>query len=116
MPITKDHILGVAVGVGVAAAGFYFYKKNQDKIDDLLRAHGMDIPVNENKPLRDMSVEELAMFKEQIEDMIAERELAAKDAAESEQPSEKPAKKTRRRGKRAKRAAAAPAAAEQPEA
>ena len=77
MPITKDHIFGVAVGVGVAAAGYYLYKKNQDKIDEILRAHGMDIPVNENKPLEKMSIEELATFKEQIEDMIAERELSA---------------------------------------
>lgn len=103
MPITKDHILGVAVGVGVAAAGFYFYKKNQDKIDELLRAHGMDIPVNENKPLKAMTIEELATFKEQIEDTIAERELAAKQqVSEDEKPSKKPRKR------RASKKAAAP--------
>ncbi len=102
MPITKDHILGVAVGVGVAAAGYYLYKKNQDKIDEILRSHGMDIPVNENKPLESMSIEELAMFKEQIEDMIAERELSAQEQPKAED--EKPAKKSgkRRRARKAK--------------
>lgn len=104
MPITKDHILGVAVGVGVAAAGYYLYKKNQDKIDEILRSHGMDIPVNENKPLESMSIEELATFKEQIEDMIAERELSAQEQPKTED--EKPAKKAkRRRAKKAKDAA-----------
>lgn len=77
MAITTDHLVGAAVGVGVAAVGFYLYKKNQDKIDDFLRAHGLDIPVNENKPLAKMNVEELATLKERVEDMIAEREQAA---------------------------------------
>ena len=52
--MTRDYILGAALGIGVAATGFYLYKKNQDKIDDILRSHGMDIPVNENKPLESM--------------------------------------------------------------
>ena len=56
--MTRDYILGAALGVGIAATGFYFYKKNQDKIDELLRSHGMDIPVKENKPLKEMSIEE----------------------------------------------------------
>jgi|GEM_PF-389279 len=103
MPITKDHIFGVAVGVGVAAAGYYLYKKNQDKIDEILRAHGMDIPVNENKPLEKMSIEELATFKEQIEDMIAERELSAQEQPKAE--AEKPAKKAKRRRSRKAKAA-----------
>ena len=69
---------------------FYLYK-----IDGILRAHGMDIPVNENKPLEKMSIEELATFKEQIEDMIAERELSAQEQPKAED--EKPAKKAKRR-------------------
>ena len=83
MAITTDHLVGAAVGVGVAAVGFYLYKKNQDKIDDFLRAHGLDIQVNENKPLAKMNVEELATLKERVEDMIAEREQAAAAPAEA---------------------------------
>lgn len=98
--MTRDYILGAALGIGVAATGFYLYKKNQDKIDDILRSHGMDIPVNENKPLEAMSIEELAMMKEKIEDMIAERELAASTAeaeVEAEKSQSKPKAKRRRR-------------------
>ena len=47
------------------------------------RPHGLDIPVNENKPLAKMNVEELATLKERVEDMIAEREQAAAAPAEA---------------------------------
>ncbi len=82
MAITTDHIVGAAVGVGLAAAGYYFYRKNQDKVDQFLRDHGMNIPVRENKPLAAMNIEELATLKERVEDLLAEREAAAKAAAE----------------------------------
>ena len=45
MAITSEHLVGAAVGVGVAAVGFYLYQKNQDKINEFLRSHGLDIPV-----------------------------------------------------------------------
>ncbi len=101
--MTRDYILGAALGIGVAATGFYLYKKNQDKIDDILRSHGMDIPVNENKPLESMSIEELAMLREKVEDMIAERELAA-STAEAETPAEEAKPKAKRRHRTAKKA------------
>ena len=101
--MTRDYILGAALGIGVAATGFYLYKKNQDKIDDILRSHGMDIPVNENKPLEAMSIEELAMLREKIEDMIAERELAA-STAEAETAAEGAKPKAKRRRRAAKKA------------
>lgn len=101
--MTRDYILGAAIGIGIAATGFYLYKKNQDKIDDILRSHGMDIPVNENKPLESMSIEELAMLREKVEDMIAERELAA-STAESETPAEEAKPKAKRRHRTAKKA------------
>ena len=100
--MTRDYILGAALGIGVAATGFYLYKKNQDKID-ILRSHGMDIPVNENKPLEAMSIEELAMLREKIEDMIAERELAA-STAEAETAAEGAKPKAKRRRRAAKKA------------
>lgn len=96
--MTRDYILGAALGVGIAATGFYFYKKNQDKIDELLRSHGMDIPVKENKPLKEMSLEELATMKEKIEDMIAEKELSDTEEAKADAP--KPAKKAAKRAKK----------------
>lgn len=101
--MTRDYILGAALGIGVAATGFYLYKKNQDKIDDILRSHGMDIPVNENKPIESMSIEELAMLREKVEDMIAERELAA-STAEAETPAEEAKPKAKRRHRTAKKA------------
>lgn len=101
--MTRDYILGAALGIGVAATGFYLYKKNQDKIDDILRSHGMDIPVNENKPLESMSIEELAMLREKVEDMIAERELAA-STAEAETLAEEAKPKAKRRHRTAKKA------------
>ena len=101
--MTRDYILGAALGIGVAATGFYLYKKNQDKLDDILRSHGMDIPVNENKPLESMSIEELAMLREKVEDMIAERELAA-STAEAETPAEEAKPKAKRRHRTAKKA------------
>lgn len=88
MAITANHLVGAAVGVGVAAAGFYFYKKNQDKVDQFLRAHGMNIPVREDKPLASMTIEELANLKERVEDILAEREVAAKATASAEKAAE----------------------------
>ena len=63
----------------------------------------MDIPVNENKPLESMSIEELAMLREKVEDMIAERELAA-STAEAETPAEEAKPKAKRRHRTAKKA------------
>jgi len=51
--ITKNHLVGAAVGVGVAAVAFYLYKKNQAKV-----------------------VEGLTEMKEHIEDLIAEKSAA----------------------------------------
>ena len=81
MAITSEHLVGAAVGVGVAAVGFYLYQKNQEKINEFLRSHGLDIPVSDKQPIESMNIEDLATLKERIEDLIAERELAAKQAA-----------------------------------
>ena len=81
MAITSEHLVGAAVGVGGAAVGFYLYQKNQDKINEFLRSHGLDIPVSDKQPIESMNIEDLATLKERIEDLIAERELAAKQAA-----------------------------------
>lgn len=85
MPVTTDHLIGLGVGISATALGFYLYRKNQNKIDAFLRSHGLDVPVNEGKPLKAMSLEELAVLKERIEDEIAEREQAEEEARRSEE-------------------------------
>lgn len=75
MIITRTHLTGFAVGVGVCAVGYYLYKKNEDKIDELLRNQGIDIPVSPKKDYSTMTLEELVAQKEQIEDLIAEKEM-----------------------------------------
>lgn len=75
MIITKDHLTGVAVGVGACAIGYYVYKKNQDQVDMFLRKQGIDIPSSSNKDCAYMSLEELVSQKEHLEDLIAEKEL-----------------------------------------
>jgi len=81
MSINTDHVTGLAVGLGAAALGFYLYKKNQNRVDDWLRGQGINVPQSDSKQTAGMSVEELMREKEQLEDLIAEREMAAKEAA-----------------------------------
>jgi len=81
MGINTDHVTGLAVGVGAAALGFYLYKKNQSRVDEWLRGQGINVPQSAGKKTASMSVEELMREKEQLEDLIAEREMAAKEAA-----------------------------------
>ncbi|EHQ89506.1 hypothetical protein [Desulfosporosinus youngiae] len=75
MIITRTHLTGFAVGVGVCAVGYYLYKKNEDKVDQLLRNQGIDIPVSAKKDYNSMTLEELVAQKERIEDLIAEKEM-----------------------------------------
>ena len=41
--IKKEHLVGAAIGVGTVAAGYYLYKKNQNKVDSFLRKQGINI-------------------------------------------------------------------------
>lgn len=72
--INKDHITGALVGVGVCAAGYYIYKKNQNKVDDFLRNQGINV-ASQSSDFSAMSVAELMETKETIEDLIAEKQL-----------------------------------------
>ena len=65
---------GLLVGVGVSAVGLYLYKANEEKVDDFLRAQGIPIAQPGKKNYANYSVEELMRTKEDIEDLIAERE------------------------------------------
>lgn len=73
--ITKAHVVGAAVGIGVTAAGYYLYKKNKTKVDAFLRNQGINIKSCDSVNYEDMSVEALTETKEHIEDILAEREL-----------------------------------------
>ncbi len=81
MPITSSHVTGFIAGVGVSVAGFYLYKKNQAKVDQFLSEHGIEVaPLVERDP-SSMTLKELVKAKENLEDLIAEREHAASQAA-----------------------------------
>ena len=80
MNITSEHVTGFIVGLGVAALGFYMYKKNEAQVDEWLRSQSINFPFpgSQAKDQSGMSVEELLREKERLEDLIAEREMAEK--------------------------------------
>lgn len=73
--ITKQHVVGVAVGIGVTVAGYYLYKKNKSKVDEFLKSQGINIKTCDSTNYEEMSVEALTEVKEHIEDILAEKEL-----------------------------------------
>ncbi|MBZ0254585.1 hypothetical protein K8I31_00890 [bacterium] len=83
MAITSNHVTGFVVGLGTAAFGYYLYKKNQPKVDEFLRKQGIQVPHSACKDYSSMTMEELVTEKENLEDFIAEREMAS---TEAEQP------------------------------
>ena len=74
--ITKNHLVGAAVGVGIAAVAFYLYKKNQAKVDEFLRKQGINIKTSSCASLENLDIEGLTEMKEHIEDLIAEKSAA----------------------------------------
>jgi hypothetical protein len=81
--INKDHVKGALVGVGICAAGYYLYKKNQNQVDSFLRDQGINVPTSNHKDYKNMSIEELMETKELIEDLIAEKEINLNNAIEN---------------------------------
>ena len=78
--VTKNHLVGAAVGVGIAAVAFYLYKKNQAKVDEFLRKQGINIKTSSCSNLENLDIEGLTEMKEHIEDLIAEK--SATESAE----------------------------------
>lgn len=80
-PMTK----GILIGVGVSAVAFYAYKKNEAKVDSFMRNHGINVKAP-TPDFKTMSVDDLMRTKENIEDLIAEKEMQEQsvtvDAAE----------------------------------
>lgn len=77
MAIKSQHITGFAIGIGSSALGFYLYKKNQSKVDQFLRDHGIQISSFLDNDPKMMSVKDLVSAKEELEDIIAEKEYEA---------------------------------------
>ena len=67
-------VKGVLIGVGVSAVGFNAYKHNEEKVDNFMRRHGMNVKTPA-AGFETMSVEDLMRTKETIEDLIAEKEM-----------------------------------------
>ncbi len=79
MIITKEHLVGFAAGVGVSALSYYIYKKNEQKVEDFLKTHKINIKEGSSSNYENLNLEELVLKKEQLEDLIAEKEMAAKE-------------------------------------
>ncbi|CAB5086245.1 hypothetical protein D3OALGA1CA_4072 [Olavius algarvensis associated proteobacterium Delta 3] len=79
MAITSQHVTGFVAGVGVSALTFYLYKKNQAKVDQFLDDHGIQVSSFMERDPQSMSLTELIKAKEDLEDMIAEREYEESD-------------------------------------
>lgn len=74
--VNNDHLMGVAVGVGACAVGYYLYRKNEEQVDSFLKKQGINVAKSTGKNYNSMSIEELMETKELIEDLIAEKEVA----------------------------------------
>ncbi|MBD3177736.1 MAG: hypothetical protein GF320_21390 [Armatimonadia bacterium] len=77
MAITSQHLTGFAVGLGVAGMGLYLYRQNQAEVDAWLSSQGIELPGAAATNPEAMSLEELVREKERLEDLIAERQMAA---------------------------------------
>jgi hypothetical protein len=81
MAINSDQVTGFVVGLGAATLGLYLYKQNQQQVDQWLREQGINVPQSTVKDEKSMSLHDLTREKERLEDLIAEREMQAKEQA-----------------------------------
>ena len=75
MNIRPEHLVGFAAGIVASAGGYYLYKKNQSRVDAWLRDQGIRVPQSSSTNPDSMSLEELVIEKEKLEDLIATREM-----------------------------------------
>ena len=83
MAINSQHLTGFVAGVGLSALGFYLYKRNQSKVDAFLGNHGIQLSSPLEKDPKAMTLKELILTKEEIEDLIAEKEFDQKEKKKS---------------------------------
>ena len=79
MAIKSEHIAGFVAGIGAATVGLYLYKQNQNRVDQWLRQQGINVPQGGRQNESTMSVDDLMLEKERLEDLIAEREMQDKE-------------------------------------
>ncbi len=91
MAVNSQHVTGFAVGIGVSALGFYLYKRNQSKVDAFLGKYGIQLPSSMDKDPKSMTLKELILAKEELEDMIAEKEFNQKEKKKAKSTSQKKA-------------------------
>ena len=91
MAINSQHVTGFVAGIGVSALGFYLYKRNQSKVDAFLGNHGIQLSSPLEKDPQSMTLKELILAKEELEDLIAEKEF---DQKEGQKTKSKGSKKT----------------------
>jgi hypothetical protein len=103
MAMNSQHVTGFVIGLGAAAAGFYFYKKNQKRVDEWLRRQGIELPAASGGEYGEMTLEELVREKEHLDDLIAEREYAAAEEDAGDQAAAPQPKRKRAARKRAGR-------------
>lgn len=82
MNLNTQHLIGFAAGVAVSSVGFYMYKKNQASVDSWLRSQGIRIPQQTGADPDTMTLEDLVVEKERLEDLIATREMAQASGTE----------------------------------
>lgn len=70
---------GIFIGIGISFAAYYLYTQNKDKVDEFLKSQGISIPETGKVDYRKMTLEELVVTKEHIEDLIAEIEHKMKE-------------------------------------
>ena len=91
MAVNSQHITGFAVGIGASALGFYLYKRNQSKVDAFLGKYGIQLSSSMDKDPESMTLKELIMAKEELEDMIAEKEFNQKEKKKTKSTASKKA-------------------------
>ena len=91
MAINSQHVTGFVAGIGVSALGFYLYKRNQSKVDAFLGSHGIQLSSPLEKDPQSMSLKELILAKEELEDLIAEKEFNQKEGQKTKSKGSKKA-------------------------
>ena len=91
MAINSQHVTGFVAGIGVSALGFYLYKRNQSKVDAFLGNHGIQLSSPLEKDPQSMTLKELILAKEELEDLIAEKEFDQKEMKKTKSKASKKA-------------------------
>ena len=80
-------VKGILIGVGASVVGFCAYKHNEEKVDNFLRRHGVKVKTP-TAGFETMSIEDLMRTKENIEDLIAEKEMQEQSVTVEAEPAE----------------------------